>query len=118
MSLGASIEALLINPSYLPYRRRPGTLAHAEGALTMLGFCHAPPPDDVTRPRAAHVIYRQKRLKQKTRSLNMTKTAFRHDDLIRRVGDVSEIVRHPAVVMLRLSDKVNHVVTKEVKGCG
>ena len=66
--------------------RQPGTLAHADGALTMLGFCHAPPADDVIRPKAAHVIYRQKRLKQKTRSLNMTKTAFKHDVLIKRVG--------------------------------
>ncbi|XP_043190151.1 trimethylguanosine synthase-like [Amphibalanus amphitrite] len=66
----------------------PGTLSHAEGALTMLGFCHAPPADDDTRPKAAHVIYRQKRLKQKTRSLNMTKTAFKHDDLLKRTQNL------------------------------
>ena len=52
----------------------------------MLGFCHAPPADDVTRPTAAHVIYRQKRLKQKTRALNMTKTAFKQGDLMKRVS--------------------------------
>ncbi|XP_037075936.1 trimethylguanosine synthase-like [Pollicipes pollicipes] len=66
---------------------RPGTLEFAEGALAMLGFCHAA-TEDAARPAAAHVTYRQKRLKQKTRALNMTKTAFSHDSLVKKAQNL------------------------------